>query len=65
MTKFHVLYTTDHNYFPHMLTSIYSLAENNKNNNIKVHIIEDGFTDAVNGSEEPVTDTYEGMNHER
>ena len=27
--------------------------------------IEDGFTDAVNGSEEPVTDDYEGMNHER
>lgn len=24
-----------------------------------------GFTDAVNGSEEPVTDNYEGMNHER
>lgn len=44
MTTFHFLYTTDHNYFPHMLTSMYSLAESNKNNNIKIHVIEDGFT---------------------
>ena len=35
------------------------------NKNLLKKGIEDGFTDAVNGSEEPVTDDYEGMNHER
>lgn len=40
----HILYTADHNYFPHMLTSIYSLAENNKDSHLTIHIIEDKFT---------------------
>lgn len=44
MKKNHILYTADHNYFPHMLTSIYSLAENNKENELIIHIIEDKFT---------------------
>ena len=65
MTKFHVLYTTDHNYFPHMLTSIYSLAENNKNNNIKVHIIEDGFTDEDFYNLDQLNDLYDNIDIKR
>lgn len=44
MKELKFLYTTDSHYFPHMLTSIYSLLENNKNNNIIIYIIEDGLT---------------------
>ena len=65
MTKFHVLYTADHNYFPHMLTSIYSLAENNKNNNIKVHIIEDGFTDEDFYNLDQLNDLYDNIDIKR
>lgn len=43
MEELKFLYTTDKKYFPHMLTSIYSLLENNKNHNIEIYIIEDGF----------------------
>jgi len=44
MNKYNVLYTSDSNFFSHMVTSIYSLLENNKNFNIVIHIIEKGFT---------------------
>lgn len=39
MKPFNILYTTDNTYFPHMLTSLYSLLENNKENKLKIHII--------------------------
>lgn len=45
--NYHILYTSDKNYFPHMLTSIYSLLENNREAPIMIHIIYSGF-----GSEE-------------
>lgn len=45
MKKYHVLYTADMNYFSHMMTSIYSLLETNKNINLVIHIIEAGFTE--------------------
>ena len=61
MATFHVLYTTDHNYFPHMLTSIYSLAENNKNNNVKIHIIEDGFMEDDFYKLDQVNDIYDNI----
>lgn len=43
MDCFDFLYTSNKNYFPHMLTSIYSLISNNEMN-FRIHIIEDGFT---------------------
>lgn len=61
MTTFHLLYTADHNYFSHMLTSICSLAENNKNNNIRVHIIEDGFTKDDFYRLDQLTDLYDNI----
>lgn len=45
MKTYNVLYTTDIKYFSHMLTSIYSLFENNKDLNITVHIIEEDFSE--------------------
>lgn len=45
MEKYNILYTSDSNFFSHTLTSIYSLLENNKDIDIVIHIIEDGFTD--------------------
>ena len=39
-----ILYTTNKYYFYHMLTSIYSLLENNKECNITIHIIEDNIS---------------------
>ncbi len=45
MKKYHVLYTADMNYFSHMMTSIYSLLETNKDANLVIHIIEAGFTE--------------------
>lgn len=45
MDSYHILYTVDHAYFPHMLTSLYSLMENNKERNFIIHIIWDEFTD--------------------
>lgn len=44
MNKYNILYTSDSNYFCHMITSIFSLVENNKNMNLVIHIIEDNFT---------------------
>lgn len=44
MNPYHVLYTSNKDYFPHMLTSILSLLENNKNISFIIHIIEDDFT---------------------
>lgn len=38
-----VLYAANSNYFKYMITSIYSLIENN-NSKINIHIIEEGFT---------------------
>lgn len=40
----HILYTADRTYFPHMLTSIYSLLENNPTNRFIIHVIEKDFT---------------------
>lgn len=45
MKIYHVLYTASKKYFPHMLTSIYSLLENNKDLSFTIHIIEEGFED--------------------
>ncbi len=39
-----VLYASNSNYFKYMITSIYSLLENNKNIPIAIHILEDNFT---------------------
>ena len=44
MDKLNVLYTTDSKFFPNMLTSIYSLLENNKDIYINIHIIESNIT---------------------
>lgn len=41
---YHILYTSDKNYFPHMVTSIYSLLENNKSSNFMIHIMGSGYT---------------------
>ena len=43
MKEYDVLYTTDNNYFIHMLTSIYSLIENNQDIFLNIHIIEDNL----------------------
>lgn len=40
-----ILYAANMNYFKYMITSIYSLVENNKGIPLTIHIIEDGFTD--------------------
>ena len=45
MKKYNFLYTTDNNYFIHMLTSIYSLLENNKDIYLNIHIIEDNLSE--------------------
>lgn len=42
--KCHVLYTANRNYFPHMVTSIYSLLENNNDLDLDINIIEQSFT---------------------
>ena len=44
MEKYSVLYTTNSNYFEHMVTSIYSLLTNNKCEIFKINIIENGLT---------------------
>ena len=43
MKDLNVLYTIDKNYYKHMIISMYSLAENNKNIDIKFHIIANGL----------------------
>lgn len=40
----HILYTTDQAYFPHMLTSLYSLIKSNPDTMFIIHIIESNFT---------------------
>ena len=42
---FEILYASDKRYFKFMMTSIYSLLENNKNLIINLHIIDGGFSD--------------------
>lgn len=44
MNKYHILYTTSEKYFPHMMTSIYSLLENNKDLGFTINIVENDFT---------------------
>lgn len=44
MHCYNFLYTADHTYFPHMLTSIYSLVMNHLEDNIVIHIIESNFS---------------------
>lgn len=44
MKTYHILYTTSDKYFPHMMTSVYSLLENNKNLNFHINIVENDFT---------------------
>ena len=41
---FDILYASDSKYFKFMITSIYSLLENNKNLVINLHIVDGGFT---------------------
>lgn len=43
MKEYNILYTTDNNYFIHMLTSIYSLIENNQDIFLNINIIEDNL----------------------
>lgn len=43
MKCYDFLYTADSTYFPHMLTSIYSLIENHLEYNVTIHIIEANF----------------------
>ena len=43
MNPINVLYTVNHNYINYLLTSLYSLLENNKNMIIKVNVIHDNF----------------------
>ena len=45
MGELNVLYTTDRNYFKYMITSLYSLLENNKDLKLNIHIIYEGFKD--------------------
>ena len=45
MEELNILYTTDRNYFKYMITSLYSLLENNKDLKLNIHIIYEGFTD--------------------
>lgn len=45
MSHCHVLYTADHSYFPHMMTSVCSLLENNTDSDFTIHVIEDHFTE--------------------
>ena len=42
---FEILYASDSRYFELMMTSIYSLLENNKNILINLHIVDGGFSD--------------------
>ena len=44
MEKLDVLYTVDNNYAKYMLISLYSLLESNKDIDINIHIIHDGFS---------------------
>lgn len=43
MKEYNILYTTDNNYFIHMLTSIYSLIENNQDIFLNINVIEDNL----------------------
>ena len=45
MEELNILYTTDRNYFRYMITSLYSLLENNKDLKLNIHIIYEGFTE--------------------
>lgn len=65
MNRYHILYTADHNYFPHMLTSIYSLIENNPKRKITVHIIEDEFTLEDNRNLDILNDLYSNLEIKR
>lgn len=44
MEKLNFLYTSDNNYFDHMLTSMYSLAISHQKEDILIHILGDGYT---------------------
>lgn len=44
MEKYNILYSVDTNYFMHMLTSVFSLLENNKDVYISLHIIENNLS---------------------
>lgn len=44
MKTYHILYTTSEKYFPHMITSIYSLLENNQDLNFNFNIVENDFS---------------------
>lgn len=59
---YHVLYTEDKNYFPHMVTSLYSLLENNKSSNFMIHIMESGYTKAEDKILEDIINLYSNCN---
>lgn len=65
MNNYHILYTADHQYFSHMLTSIYSLMENNNKRKITVHIIEDQFTEEDNRNLDILNDLYSNLTIKR
>lgn len=60
--KYHILYTSDKSYFPHLLTSIYSLLENNPSSSFLIHIIYTGFGKEEDKKLEEVIDLYPSSN---
>jgi len=62
MDKLNVLYTTDSKFFPNMLTSIYSLLENNKDIYINIHIIESNLTKEQKTLLDTLLDLYNNCN---
>ncbi len=57
--KCHVLYTSDKKYFPHMVTSIYSLLENNNDLDLDINIIEQSFTGRQKEILKEIADIYD------
>lgn len=61
MKKFSILYTVDVNYFKHMLTSLYSLLENNKDIPLTIYIIEENFTTSERHILELLIENYDNV----
>ena len=62
MKELSVLYTVDHNYSKYMLVSLISLLETNKDKDITVHIVCDGFTIGDYQNVINVIDRYDKVN---
>lgn len=61
MEEYNFLYTCDQKYFPHLLTSIYSLALSHIDKNINIHIIEEGFRENEYRKLEELTTICQGI----